>query len=295
MFRVRGSHLIHVRLVRPDVVKRTIMDINIYSNYIYLDTNILSQFAKDTSIISKLSSYLLDNNISLAFSGAHMAELSDAIRIHEELSWLLILLPSSLLHSWEKILEFEINAHPNFHRDSILAYPLNNLINEVEGEEKIISFLKSDSLVSARAQQKAHSRKMLNRHKELKNNFPPKRNGKYSATQANEFETAMVIQWLSNLYPKFLVNYKTDVSGLNIKVFKSIRLYSLVLFYKYYLGKREPNELSDFGDLFHLSYIPYCKLAVIERDLCNVLNQIKKRNDILKGIPINNIDFINSL
>ena len=271
------------------------MDINIYSNYIYLDTNILSQLAKDTSIISKFSSYLIDNNISIAFTGAHMAELSDAYRIHEELSRILVLLPSSLLHSWEKILEFEINAHPNHYKGSILAYPLNNLINEGEGEEKIMSILSSDSLVSARTQQKEHSRKMLDRHKNIKNNFPPKGDGKYSITQANEFEFAMIIQWLANLYQDFLKKYKNDISGLNIKVFRSLRLYALLISYKYYLDNRDPNKLSDFGDLFHLSYIPYCKLTVVERDLCNILNKIKTHNDILNDIPIHNIDFIYSL
>lgn len=112
-----------------------------------------------------------------------MAELSDAFRIHEELSRILILLPSSLIHSWEKILEYEINAHPNYYQDSILAYPLNNLMNEGQGVEKIISFLKSNSLVSARNQQKENSKRMIDRHNEIKNNFSSKDNGRYSVAR----------------------------------------------------------------------------------------------------------------
>ncbi|GAN32090.1 MAG: hypothetical protein DYG83_12555 [Candidatus Brocadia sp. AMX2] len=128
-----------------------------------------------------------------------MAELSDAFRIHEELSRILILLPSSLIHySWEKILEYEINAHPNYYQDSILAYPLNNLMNEGQGVEKIISFLKSNSLVSARNQQKENSKRMIDRHNEIKNNFSSKDNGRYSVAQASVF--AMVIQWIANFY-----------------------------------------------------------------------------------------------
>ena len=74
-----------------------------------------------------------------------------------------------------------------------------------------------------------------------------------------------------------------------------LQVYQFVIFYKYYLGQRQPKRLSDFGDLFHLFSIPYCKVAVFERDLCNVLNQIKNKQEILKYAEIYNIDFIHTI
>jgi hypothetical protein len=64
-----------------------------------------------------------------------------------------------------------------------------------------------------------------------------------------------------------------------------------VIFYKYYLGQREPKKLSDFGDLAHLFVLPYCELAVMERDLCNVLNQIKRNQDTLKTTIVRDVNF----
>jgi len=75
-------------------------------------------------------------------------------------------------------------------------------------------------------------------------------------------------------------------------VFRSVRLFALVNFYKYYLGRREPSRLSDFGDFGHLGFLPYCDLAVMERDLCEVLNQIKQHHDVLDSTEVRNIDFL---
>lgn len=62
-------------------------------------------------------------------------------------------------------------------------------------------------------------------------------------------------------------------------------------FYKYYLAGQEP-KASDFGDMFHLYDIPYCKLAIMERNMCDILNQIKKNHKVLDGVAVMNKDFL---
>jgi hypothetical protein len=130
------------------------------------------------------------------------------------------------------------------------------------------------------------------RHAELKSNFPPSKTGKYTRQQADEFAWMMVIQWLASTHRDFLASFQNDIESFHPKVFLSLRLLAHVIFYKYYLGQREPNRLSDFGDLAHLVSIPYCELAVMERDLCNVLNQIKRHQDTLKSTVVRDIDFL---
>lgn len=95
-------------------------------------------------------------------------------------------------------------------------------------------------------------------------------------------------------YRKFLIQVQQGMD-FHSEVFLSIRLYALVIFYKYYLGQREPRKLSDFGDLWHLFSMPYCKLAVMERDLCNILNQIKQHHDVLENTTVYNIGFLHQL
>lgn len=103
-----------------------------------------------------------------------------------------------------------------------------------------------------------------------------------------------MVQWLADSHPSFLKQFESNVSALRVETFASVRLFALVLFYKYYLGGREPSRASDFGDLAHLFAIPYCPCAIMERDLANTLRQIKRHDDVLRTTEIYDIDFFRS-
>jgi hypothetical protein len=64
------------------------------------------------------------------------------------------------------------------------------------------------------------------------------------------------------------------------------------VYYKYYLGAREPRRPSDFADLGHLYAIPYCHAAIIERDLANTLAQIKRHDRVLDQTEIYDLDIV---
>lgn len=170
---------------------------------------------------------------------------------------------------------------------------LNSLLNNFD--EKLCGRLSNPEdarkMRDARKEQKLSAKKMKKVHQKRKRNFPPSRSGKYIKKQASEFADMITIQWLRFNHKKFLKNFKNEIEKLNFEIFLSVRTFAYTIFYKYYLQDREPNKLSDFGDLFHIFYIPYCKLAIIERDLCNVLNQIKRNSNILNNVKIRNIDF----
>ncbi len=270
------------------------MDEKIYDNYLYLDTNIYGHLCKNKHLLKPLSEYLFSNNLSIAITGANMAELHDAGFLHNDLISILIQLPSSLLKSWDTILEEEIQSHPKMFSESILGYPLNSLIFENNGIKKLEELFINPKLTEARKLQIENSKKLYQKHLDLKNNFPPSKNGKYLKEQANDFSELIVIQWLAKSYPKFISAFKNDITKLNLDVFLTIKIYALVVFYKYYLGNRNPDKKSDFGDLFHLLYIPYCKMAIMEKDICDTLNQIKRNETLLKGIEIYDIRFFNN-
>ena len=101
-----------------------------------------------------------------------------------------------------------------------------------------------------------------------KGNFPPKQSGKYHVSQANEFSTYIVFEKLASYDLEFFRSFVHRVEQLNTDVFKSVKIRGLVAFQKYYLKGREPSPRSDLGDFLHLSPIPYCKIAVMERDQC---------------------------
>ncbi|MBC7263409.1 MAG: hypothetical protein H5T64_03515 [Chloroflexi bacterium] len=262
-----------------------------FSRFVYLDTNIYSHLAQNTHLWNRLLDFLLTNDLCLALSSANLAELADATDLHATLTDLLILLPSAAVKTWDAILDEEVESHPQRRQDSLLLYPLNQLLLQRDGHETLLGWFTSEKLAEARRQQLAHAKQMRARHDSLKGNFPLSKSGKYTARQSGQFADFIVIQWLANTHRSFLASFKDKSQDLHTEVFLSIRLFALVIFYKYYLGRREPDKLSDFGDLGHLSALPYCKLAIVERDLCNVLDQIKRHHDVLDSTMVRNVDF----
>jgi hypothetical protein len=261
-----------------------------FSRFIYFDTNILSHLAKTRSMWSRLSEYLVRHDLTIAV-GSQVAELADVASLHEALANMLLVAPSALIKPWNEVLLEEVNAHPNMRKETLCLYPLNGLILEQPGPQKLLDFFSSGPLKEARHGQLESARQLASRHSELKPNFPPGKSG-YTKTQALEFAWIQVLQWLAHDHLHFLKQFQEDATKLNAHVFQSVRLSALVLFYKYYLGNRNPTKLSDFGDSFHLYAIPYCEIAVMERDLTNVLGQIKRNDAVLEFTDIYNIDFL---
>jgi len=262
-----------------------------FSRFVYFDTNMISHLAKNKGLWHPLFDFLKQNDLTLGVSTAQAMELSDANRLHENIATLFLGVPSGLLKPWDMILDEEVKAHPHERRESLLLHPLNAMLIEPGGIEKLQGFLSSKGLSTARKHQRRLAQQMPERLAELKDNFPPSKTGKYIRQQANEYAWRMVVQQLNFTHRDFLASFQNDIENLHAEVFLSVRLFAHVIFYKYYLGQREPEIPTDFGDLAHFAYIPYCELAVMERDLCNVLNQIKGHEDTLKSTVVRNIDF----
>jgi len=125
----------------------------------------------------------------------------------------------------------------------------------------------------------------------VKSNFPPSTLGRYTKEQADFFVWMVTMQWLRGSHHAFMKKLNADGVLLRAKAFLSIQLYAYYVYYKYYLGNKTPREVSEFGDLFHLFYFPYCNLIVVERDMCNVLNGIKSNCKVLDGVEVKNVDF----
>jgi hypothetical protein len=269
--------------------------VHTFSRFIYFDTNALSLAAKDPALWPTLINYLTTNDLTIAVGTAQVAELADATRLHSSLAQLLTQVPSALLKTPGQILSEEVAAHPSVRKETLLLYPLNALLAEPDGPRKLQQYLSSGALASARALQKALGELAPARHSALKANFPPPRSGTYTANQAGDFESAMVMQWLAKLHRPFLESFRNDASELRTEIFLSLRLFGLVIFFKYYLGRRQPATVSDFGDLGHSFFLPYCRMAILERDLGSVLKQIKRHCDVLTQTEIHTVELLRRL
>jgi len=112
---------------------------------------------------------------------------------------------------------------------------------EERGVERFFEFLTSKDLKLARNEQLEHAKQMARQHSKFKPNYPPSKSGRYIKGQGQEFADIQVMQWLVYDHIEFLKEMQRNIGKFVPKVFLSSRLYGLVLFYKYYLGNREPN------------------------------------------------------
>lgn len=262
-----------------------------FSRFVYCDTNILSHLAKNEHLWPRLFEFLDQGDLTLGLSGAQIAELSDAKSLHQSLARLFVTVPSALLKNPDTVLAEEVRSHPQGRSELLLMYPLNAILLEEGGFEKLSGFLSSTNLSEARKDQLKHAQQMAGRHAQLKGNFPPSKTGNYIREQADEFAWMEVMQGLASTHRGFLARFQNNIKDFHPEIFLSIRLFAHVIFYKYYLGRREPKGIPDFGDLGHMFLIAYCDLAIMERDLCNVLNQIKLHHDTLASTVVRDIDF----
>jgi len=131
----------------------------------------------------------------------------------------------------------------------------------------------------------------MQRLDDLKPNFPASKSGKYIPAQAYDFAWILTIQQLAGSHPDFMQRFQNGVANFKAEIFLSAQIMGYAVFYNYYLAGRTPQG-SDFGDMFHLHAMPYCKLVVVERNMCDVLNQVKRNNKVLEGVVVKNLKFL---
>lgn len=258
-----------------------------FTRFAHFDTNIISNICKDTNQWRPLQDFLHANDLCMGISGAQVAELSNAKHLHESLNTLLTALPSVLIKPAHQVLSEEVRSHPERRIDTLLSYPLNALL----GSSDFGDFLSSGPLADARSEQRLTAPEWIKALDARKSNFPPTNSGKYTKAQADEFTWLLTLQELAVSHLEFLKLFQNDVSSLKAKVFLSQQIMGYVIFYKYYMANEAPKE-SDFGDMFHLYDIPYCKLAIVERNMCGFLNQVKRNHGVLDGVVVMNKDFL---
>jgi hypothetical protein len=263
------------------------------ARFVYLDTNVLSELAKKREWWPAVREYLLREDLTIAVS-SQAAELASANRLHEALADIFTALPTAVIKPSQVVLAEEIRAHPRERGGSFFAEPSGRLLGANHGD-RLRDFLGSEQLRAARELQRRDATQMATRIAHLRSNFPPEANGRYTKEQASGFAYDLTVQWLAGTDIRFLQQFADRLAELRVEVFKSVRLFAMVLYYKYYLAGRVPKSGSDFGDLFHLYALPYCAVAVLEKDLANVLGQIKRNDAVLESTEIHNLGFLRAL
>ena len=258
-----------------------------YSKCAYLDISILSETVEHTEWYRPLFNILFSNRLYIALSDSLLVELSQVTKKYSKFDNLFTLLPSAKIKNYETVINEEVKLYPKKSTESLLAYPLTLEV----GKQTIASWSVSDEAKEAQRQQRFFAKNMKQQLDSAKSKLPHSKKKKYPIKQAEIFTWMVIVQWLTANHPTFM--RKINEKGLLLKAeaFPSIQLYTLYVYYRYYLDNKESMEISDFGNLFHLFHFPYCKLIIVERKMCNILNKIKSRCKLLQDTEVKNIDF----
>ena len=238
-----------------------------------------------------LFNFLFKNNLYIALSDALLVELSQASKKHDKFNTFFTVLPSVKIKSFEVVIEEEVNSYPNMRTDILVLPPTSS----ESGKQKIANWLISDEIEKARRKQLLYAKTIKQHLESVKSNFPPSTQGKYNKGQAEMFAWLMSVQWLRKNHPDFMKKLIEHKRLLKAEAFPSIQLFAYYIYCKYYLDSRQPMGLSDFGDLFHLFYFPYCKLLVLESDMYIILDKIRLQSKMLDHVEIANINFFKKI
>lgn len=250
------------------------------NEFLYLDTNIFGILVKKTHLIPYLKCFLSEKRLVIALSEIQAAELSDVItRMDSKLQQLLNELPARIIKTVETIDLEEINSYPNERKESLTHPSFRD-----QSKELYISLIKSRGIKEARLIQKNYADKVPNVFYDRRDNFVVDFNRSVTE-QADTYAFANTLDKLVRNYPNAARRIITKDGPVQVDVLKSFQIRGYVVFYKYYVNEEEP-DTHDHADLFHISYLPYCKFAIIEQKMCAIVNRIQKNNHKFNEVTV---------
>lgn len=258
-----------------------------FSGCVYLDSNILRVAVEHPEWYRPFFNFLLRNFLRIALSDSLLVELSQASKKHADFNTFFTILPWGKVKSLEKVIDEEVESYPNMRSDALWFCPANLELDN----QTVAEWLNSDKVEENQRKQLSYIDKMKRQLNYVKSNFPPSDNGAYTKDQAEVFAWMVTVQWLGGSHSAFMRKLNDKGVLLKAEAFPSIQLYAYYVYYKYYLGNRQPKEFSEFAEMFHLFYFPYCKLIILERGMCKILNKIKSDCKVLDGVEVKNVDW----
>jgi hypothetical protein len=261
-----------------------------YPDCVYFDKNIISMVVGHPKLYRPLFNFLFENHLCIAVSDALFIELSQETVKQADFNTFFTLLPSAKIKSFEAVIEEEVKSYPKTRTDASLLWPADSKFSK----ENITSWLIPDKIEEGQIKQLLHAKKMRQYLESVNSNFPPPNLGKFNKEQTEFFAWMLTAQWLRGSHPQFMKKLNEKRRLLKGEAFPSIQLLAYYVYYKCYLGNRQSKALSDFSDLFHLFYFPYCKLIILETDMYDILNKIKSDSKMLDSVEVTNMDFFNN-
>jgi hypothetical protein len=189
--------------------------------------------------------------------------------------------PFCIAQNTDKITALEVASYPN----ELTALPVGfcSLDYSFSADElkQAIAFHLNGKIAGFAREFRESNEETLRAILNKRESFLPEKSGRYSAVERQMFMQSSV---LSMLFPEHRDFLNTTIAsavaegrkeGINIERFKSVYVQALAIFVEYYIQKKS-GKLSDMGDIFQLSLVPYVDLAVLDNERNNLVQRFNR-------------------
>ena len=256
---------------------------------VQLDTNALSNTVKKGKSILEgiLNKYPVEEFV-ICYSPHSLIELKRSELLFKNYCEGYSFIPSFLLKGIDQIRDFEIRHYGSKTFDPVLLSPLDfRARGKIYPKPKELAKIFTKKVVRKafgfwEKRQDSILRGMLG----LIANYPPK-GSKYSKKEIDKFIRMATYDQII-LYDKSFIHKIRDYPDLNLEAVPSFALQSAMVFNKFYVDNRKPQQ-SDVYDIVIASSFPYVDAVITEGNMFQILKQLKQSGRIKSTLEIQKV------
>jgi hypothetical protein len=248
--------------------------------FIFIDTFAMAKIAADKELFKRVRDYLFSNELTLVINIYLLIEIYQHEIAWDEILEFISSVPFVIAKNIDKVQDEEVSSYPNK-----ITLPYSLCSDEISERIEIIkaafiyNFIEKISLYAKSSKEQA--KEILANHVRERQNVPPDENGKYSDFQFWLFIESNILSFLLQKYPDFIKEKKVKKEKIIESAFSSYNISTAAVFYEYYLQNKKP-KLSDIGDYWHLSYLPYLQFAVLDKERFALINRFRSDDRVKK-------------
>jgi hypothetical protein len=257
---------------------------------IFFDTNILREIITHKEKWHPFSQYLENENLVIVISAIQFIELYKVKRYHDVVTSFLLEIPSCMFRWWTEILKDEVEAFPHTLKIQYLTFPsFQEMFSRTNQGDKLRSVLDDPKIGFMWEAMEVEKLQFLPIMKLVTKTLPKNQDFINQDFELHNF--GRVLSDLRKVSRSFIDEVKDDLETSDLEYFTGSFLRASYLYYKYILrgAKLKP---SDLGDYYQTFYIPYCSIAVVEKDMARILHLLKKGKNLLPNTEVKSIRFI---
>jgi len=243
---------------------------------VYLDTNAWSSLAKGYKPIDSLKNWLKTNPYCFVLlSRFQVGELTKDTRLAEGVSNLASELPLIFVDRGTN----EMQGDPWYHVKHEKVMPIS--LPTASAKDAFSNFLKDRGIWTTMGNLNADKKAWQDMISDALSRVPPKRKRSW-----REFPRFLE-SWIRNRYDHNGMSFQPE-SIKDPNRYIGLKLCAGVMFLRYYINRKGFEE-SDYLDFLHASDMPYSRIVVTERNLCECIRQTSRH------LPGNGPDYVFTL